>query len=726
MTEARDSARPPVRVAIVGGGCGGLAAAWHLSQQPGYEVTVYESSWRLGGKGASVRDAHGRIRDHGLHIWLGFYENAFRMARECYEEVSRRGWGPHAAPNTLTHGSFEDAFFPEPHIGVAGRDAHDDWVVWSGHLPPAPGLPGDPFVPGDNPFTLANYMLRCLELLKTLMVSVIGPPKDAPGVPRGSDDDPPDVVIERIATRIRDTTLTGSAALLPSSGILVKILDKLSHSIETNSVEPSKLFGRVLNLLRALLNQTAKELADVVSLDPKLRWKTEIIDIVRAIAAGLYRDRVLFGRKGLDAINGEDYRAWLSRHGASDKTLQSRFLEGIYDFLFAYEGGDRKKGNFAAGVALRGALRMFFTYRGAMFWRMRSGMGDAVFAPLYKVMLLADRKAKRDPAVTLPAVKFRFLHELRGVTLGTGPRRRQFVTALHFRTVGDPEMLASRGDKALDTLGCWPDGPRQFQEDGKPGSPGAKTVKISEHFDAVILAMSIEDLKTLRIGAEEHGDFFLSKMPQEWRTMADQVATVATKAAQVWLAKDLEGLGWYRGSVLVSALGQRFDTWADMTHTLGSERAWREGMKQKPSDEDKALSVAYFCAAMSNADASVPDPNAKVAADLDAMLTGGMRPLWPAAFDGGTTPKPDVIGDTHAQANTKGSDRYVQSRFGTIDKRISPLEAPVANMTIAGDWTACGLDVGCIEAAVMSGMLAAHAITGREPTLDSIVGYDHP
>ena len=29
-------------------------------------------------------------------------------------------------------------------------------------------------------------------------------------------------------------------------------------------------------------------------------------------------------------------------------------------------------------------------------------------------------------------------------------------------------------------------------------------------------------------------------------------------------------------------------------------------------------------------------------------------------------------------------------------------------MTVAGDWTACGLDAGCVEAAVMSGMLAAH------------------
>ena len=47
-------------------------------------------------------------------------------------------------------------------------------------------------------------------------------------------------------------------------------------------------------------------------------------------------------------------------------------------------------------------------------------------------------------------------------------------------------------------------------------------------------------------------------------------------------------------------------------------------------------------------------------------------------------------------------------------------------MTIAGDWTACGLDAGCIEAAVMSGMLAACAITGSPRISRPIIGYDHP
>jgi uncharacterized protein with NAD-binding domain and iron-sulfur cluster len=47
------------------------------------------------------------------------------------------------------------------------------------------------------------------------------------------------------------------------------------------------------------------------------------------------------------------------------------------------------------------------------------------------------------------------------------------------------------------------------------------------------------------------------------------------------------------------------------------------------------------------------------------------------------------------------------------------------NLTIAGDWTATGLDSGCIESAVISGLLAAHAISGK-PAICEIVGYNHP
>jgi hypothetical protein len=63
-------------------------------------------------------------------------------------------------------------------------------------------------------------------------------------------------------------------------------------------------------------------------------------------------------------------------------------------------------------------------------------------------------------------------------------------------------------------------------------------------------------------------------------------------------------------------------------------------------------------------------------------------------------------------ANVNPSDRYVQSPPKTTRFRISPLDNTYDNLTIVGDWTACGLNVGCVEAAVMSGRLAAHALAG--------------
>ena len=62
MTEA-----PPLqRVVIVGGGCGGVAAAFWLSSaalRSRFHVTLYTHGWRLGGKGASGRnsDIHQRF-----------------------------------------------------------------------------------------------------------------------------------------------------------------------------------------------------------------------------------------------------------------------------------------------------------------------------------------------------------------------------------------------------------------------------------------------------------------------------------------------------------------------------------------------------------------------------------------------------------------------------------------------------------------------------------------
>ena len=766
---AKDAGKPDgrtVRVAIVGGGIAGLAAAWHISRCPGFTVDVYERSWRLGGKGASVRDSKGRILEHGLHVWLGFYENAFGMMRECYDEVRARRWGPKSAEHRLVHGSIDDAFFPEPNIGVADAESEKDWSVWSGYLPPAKGLPGDLLDDASNPFTLQSYLLRCFDLLKTLMVSVIGPANLATGQPspdgRSAMDEAaeldfapdatrsPAAFVKRMAELLTGSSLITMAMLLQAITIVERWVQQLNYSPQVPD--------SILELVEAVAAQTRKQLRDFLSVNPRLRQKTEIIDIVMTIAVGLFRDRILLEEKGLDAINHLDYREWLLRHGATRTSVDSRFIVGIYDLVFAYRGGDRKKPQLAAGVALRGALRMFFTYRGAMFWRMRSGMGEAVFAPLYRAMTVPKRLAKRpdDDRVDVPPVRFHFLHTLRSVAFDMKDPNRRVVTTLEFAVPGDRAEVDELGNNALDAYGCWPDNPKarfaDLPDQDETTFKREYNEASGDGFDAVIFAMGIDDLRPLLedalVDEKEHPPRpFFHAMPPKWARMRDEVATVATKSAQCWIDRSLDELGWARGPGIFTAMDFRFNTWADMTHTLTTEAHCRDHMGVVDEKLDRAGSVAYFCGVLPDRDigrmrrteedkaraagaakASYSDLDAalrsKVGTDLTAQLRHEMRPAWPRAYSDNHL-KRGLVVDDHAQANYRGSDRYTLSLPGSIDDRISPLDRSVLNMTIAGDWTACGLDAGCIEAAVMSGMLAAYAITGR-PDPKSIIGYNHP
>ena len=52
----------------------------------------------------------------------------------------------------------------------------------------------------------------------------------------------------------------------------------------------------------------------------------------------------------------------------------------MYDLVFAYVDGDRDQPRFCAGLGLFLAGKFFFDYHGSLFWHMRAGMGDIVFA----------------------------------------------------------------------------------------------------------------------------------------------------------------------------------------------------------------------------------------------------------------------------------------------------------------------------------------------------------
>ena len=107
MTDSA-AGRKREKVAVLGGGVAGLTAALELSATPElrdrYDVTIYQLGWRCGGKCATGRDpATLRIQEHGLHLWFGGYDNAFKLLAGCYEELNRPEEHPIATMDQAWH-----------------------------------------------------------------------------------------------------------------------------------------------------------------------------------------------------------------------------------------------------------------------------------------------------------------------------------------------------------------------------------------------------------------------------------------------------------------------------------------------------------------------------------------------------------------------------------------------------------------------------------------------
>jgi uncharacterized protein with NAD-binding domain and iron-sulfur cluster len=719
----------PIRVAIVGGGCAAMTTAFELTRpehRGRYAVTVYQVGWRLGGKGASGRGPNGRIEEHGLHLWMGFYENAFRIVRECYAELGRD-------PGSCPIATWTDAFSPLGSIGVADRGADGRWDVWSASLPPEEGFPGDGFANGER-FTAEEYFRRTVRLLRTLfdellarlgLASADGETSAGAGAPDATDREGLIAFMGRIAEYAE---LASLAAVVQAIRALETVLGSLGDYPE----------NLVLRFIEAIAGHARQLLERRIDPDPELRRIWQVMDLVLATLRGEVRFGLVTDPRGFDAIDEYDCREWLLLNGASEKSVDCGFLRALYDLGFSYEDGDPSRPRISAGQALRSTVRAFFTYRGAFFWRMNAGMGDVVFAPLYEVL---RRRG----------VRFEFFHRLERVRLADPaalrPGEERHVVALeldvqaHVRGGAAYEPLVD-----VQGLPCWPSQAdyRQLEEGERLLTDGVdfeshwdqrrvatRTLEVGRDFDLVVLGIGL--------GAVPSVCGELVATNARWRAMVDHVRTVATQAFQVWLAPPLDDLGWRRGPIVVCGFEEPFDTWADMRHLLAAE------------GRSEARTLAYFCNALpdegplpSRRDPAFPEgQRARVRANAIRFLREDLRHLWPSATDraGGFRWRELVGGDGRASgaaaaderafdsqfwtANVNPSDRYVLSLPGSSRYRISPLDRTYDNLTIAGDWTDCGLNAGCVEAAVMSGRLAAHSIS-RRPALEEIIGYDHP
>jgi uncharacterized protein with NAD-binding domain and iron-sulfur cluster len=730
-------ARDRVRVAVVGGGLAGLTTAFELTRphhRVRYEVTVYQMGWRLGGKGASGRGVGGRIEEHGLHVWMGFYENAFRLMRECYAELARDGFRCPIA-------TWQDAFKPAPFVAVTDRGPNGEWEPWVSRFPAGGGLPGDP-LDENNPFSLQGYLSKSVSLVVELLRSA-----EAHRTQRTTADDPPDPaaapsswtsksfgslgspekLVEAADWVLRHGQLATAAALLEATQLLRASLDVLLPRRQQTGE------GVLLRLVEAIAAAARRQLAAIVDGDASLRRTWQVIDLILAAVRGSIAHGLTLNPQGFDAIDDYDWREWLALHGASPESLNSGFIRGTYDLVFAYEDGDVTRPRLSAAIALRGAMRMFFTYRGSLFWQMSAGMGDVVFAPLYEVL------KKR-------GVRFEFFHRLRDVHVSPEDASAPHVDALRFdvqaEVVGKAEY---RPLVEIHGLPCWPaepdhsqliDGKRlrregwQLESPWEPRLAGERVLRVGADFDFVVLAVG---------GGAVPGvcSQLIARSPK-WQKMAANLHCVATQAFQIWMSEDMAALGWRHPPVSLSGWVEPFDTWADMSHLIPAERS------QVP-----VRSIAYFCSPLSDPPHGQPTSGEefhraqkrRVRDSAVRFLNDEVGALWPKARDASGQFRWGLLAVESAEArrtsgegrfdtqfwtaNVRPSDRYAVSLPGAQRYRLSPLDMSFDNLTVAGDWTESGLNMGCVESAVMSGLLAAHALSGS-PALEEIIGYDHP
>lgn len=667
------------RVAILGGGMAGLTAAWSLSEpeaRDDVEICVFERAASLGGKGASTRGIHGRIEEHGLHVWLGYYENAFRLIRAVYDELDRPVTDP-ACPIA----SWRDAFAPADLVGVGDR-RDGSWSHWVAAFGRNDGEPGDGAA-ADGPLSVVTFVRRGLGLLLDFSDSI-----GAPAVPPGASG-PARVVLSGSPVPPRPD---GSAAVRE----LGELLRRAEIAALVGAIESIRMLragvprgGSLATLVLGYLDRIRTELLERVRRDTDAARSAELADMVISALQGVIADGLLTDPAGFAVVDHLDFRDWLARHGARPETLASPLIRGMYDLVFAYEDGDPGRPRFPAGLGLFLAGKLFFEYRGSIFWQMQAGMGDVVFAPLYQ-------------ALRARGVRFRLRHRVARLRLSGD---RESVAEIVLRR---PAGTGVEDDPLVRVLGlpCFPSTPRS-----RPigGSEDELVLTAGEDFDDVVLATSLGPLRS--VCAELVDD------SPRWRAMVDGLATVPTQSLQVWLREDERALGWRWPGATVSAYATPFDTYASMSHLIARE-AWPAG--------EQPLAIGYFCSVLPRraADDAVA-AHRLVRANALEFLESRSGGLWPgaAAADGGFRWEllcgadgavgPRRLDSQYWRANVDPSEHYVQALPGTGDLRLRADASGYGNLVLAGDWIDSGLGAGCIEAAVLAGLQAANAVRGR-------------
>jgi len=716
------------RVAVLGGGVGAMTAAFALSElDPSgkkFDITVYQLGWRLGGKTASGRNAEfgERIEEHGLHIWAGFYDNAFTVLRAALIALDR----PPGTPQATIETTFErqnQIFLTEHH--------NDQWLPWPVWLEPDldehvyPGRDSLFTPPGPIAPPLSQIIRRMIDDIEGAHAEII---QHWPGNPVKESSGP----IAKLEDSINHLVHAQPTKRKRSDGH--PLLGLAGHFIESIENDLGSLHDAISNGAHHLLNEYhdlihGKLFAEGVATD--FRRFLITADLGLSLIKGLLKHDCI--RKGLKVLDPIEFRDFLNGDKPISPKTDSAYVRAMYDYAFAYRDGSTP--SLSACAAVEGMIRLTQTYKGAFFYKATAGMGDTIFTPIYQVL------QKR-------GVKFKFFHEVTKLEL---TKDKDLIGKIHLNkqvelTDQAAEYQPLKNVKGLDS---WPSEPlweqlvdgKKLQADGvdfedlaDPLPTGLPTTKVlGEDFDEVVLGISVAALKNIC------GE--LIEADNAWSAMVDNLGTNRTQAFQLWLDCNLadlggryveppippnhEKLGPQLGPILTSYT-KPFDTYCDMSQLLPAED-WAQPEPQ---------SVAYFCSSMPESDSPDHQEAANEVVKANAMdwMKSELFRLWPNIksgddFDWNLLYSPgDLEGEKRFdeqfwQANINLTERYVLALPDTLKYRLEPGQSGFDNLYLAGDWTRVPeINAGCVEVATMSGLAAASALADVDIPVAS---WDH-
>ena len=368
------------RVLILGAGMGGLSAAYELTNYPGwtdlYDVSVYVLGWRVGGKTATGRGVSDRIEEHGIHILQGWYHNLFRVMKAVYEERAKSDTLPPLPwPNWYDALVRNNSTFLTEYLPEMGQWANDTLIFpetddLPGSGPPLPSwgvikklvgltfevLLGSPYAKGEG--ELAEWILKHFF-----------PPSDGQPVAHTEPN-----LVERALGAVHNVLerMQLAAHVTPSPA-----------AVTTGALEVgADLLVALQKLIELLEGRLAKT-------DMHARLIVQGAEFAAVSLRGILGEVWDPTTKSFQwsKIDGEDYRAWLTKWGATEFLLDSPIVRFAYTGLFAnLIGGNGKGGLVSAGTAMHTMMEAG-GYKGSFCWQFASGTGDTMVMPLYDVLV---------------------------------------------------------------------------------------------------------------------------------------------------------------------------------------------------------------------------------------------------------------------------------------------------------------------------------------------------